>query len=134
MRQKGTAPPPRSRHSAMMNNPWRKEIITPTATFPSVKEAARQLGISLELINYRCAAGERQRAALAAGKPRPGYIDFTGWEKRNVATRERGYKRAVITPAGRFESVTAAAAHYQLTPASILNRIRRWTDEYRYED
>lgn len=134
MRQKGTTPPPRSRHSAMMNNPWRKEIVTPTATFPSVKEAARQLGISLELVNYRCEAGERQRAAVAAGEPRPGYVDFTGWEKRGIAGRERGYKRAVITPAGRFESVTAAAQHYNITPASILNRIRNWTDEYRYAD
>lgn len=134
MRKKGSAPPARSRTSAMMNNPWRKEVITPTATYPSVKEAARQLNISIELINYRCAAGDRQRAALAAGKTRPGYIDFTGWEKRNIATRERGYKRAVITPDGRFESVKAAAEHYEITPASILNRIRNWSDEYKYAD
>lgn len=134
MRKKGSAPPARSRASAMMNNPWRKEIITPTGTYPSLKEAARQLGISIELINYRCAAGVRQRAAAAAGKPRPGYIDFTGWEKRNTADRERGYKRAVITPDGKFDSVKAAAEHYEITPASILNRIRNWSDEYKYAD
>lgn len=134
MRKPGTTPPRRSKVSAMMNNPWRKEIITPTQTFPSVKEASRQLGISIELINYRCAAGARQRAALAEGKDRPGYIDFTGWEKRATADRERGYRRPVNTPAGRFESITAAADHYQVTAASILNRIRRWSDEYSYAD
>lgn len=134
MRKPGSTVDDDTRRRTMMSNPWRKQLITPDGTFASVKAASRALGISLELISYRCDMGERQRAALAAGKKRPGYKDFTGWQKVNTAARERGLCRPVRTPAGVFPSVKAAAQHYQITSAAIIQKIRSYPEQFSYED
>lgn len=50
----------------------------------------------------------------------------------NQNSKERWRGKPVITPAGRFETLTFAARHYGISLEGIRNRIKRHSSEYKY--
>ena len=56
--------------------------------------------------------------------------DNAGLPRRNkkrpeVTGKKHGKARAVITPAGEFDTIVEASKHYQITPEGIIYRIKR---------
>ena len=88
-----------------------REVITPLGKFPTIKQAAAELGISTGSLTYKlryCKSGEYSYAKES--------------EPRKIGLNPNRVK--VVTPDGVFETITDAARHYGIKGESMRYRIK----------
>ena len=103
--------------------------MTPLGIFDSAFEACMTHGITLNELKTKIWRGDRQRAGLKVHHPDEN--DCRQWGRSII--KHGNIRRPVITPFGRFNTVTAAAKFEGKSPASILRSIREYPDTYKYE-
>ena len=97
-----------------------RAVITPRGHYPTLKAAAEAHGISTQLL--------REFIAL-----RPAQYRFAKDLTEEDQRRLRPGKRAVITPAGKFESINSAARYYSVSSRTMKTWIRTMRkDEFQY--
>jgi hypothetical protein len=97
-----------------------RAVITPQGHYPTLKAAADAHGITTQLL--------RELIAL-----RPAEFCFADRLTEEDRRRLRPGKRAVITPAGKFESINRAARYFSVSPRTMKTWIRTLrADEFKY--
>ena len=97
-----------------------RAVITPQGHYPTLKAAADAHGITTQLL--------RELIAL-----RPAEFCFADGLTEEDRRRLRPGKRAVITPAGKFESINRAARYFLVSPRTMKTWIRTLrADEFKY--
>lgn len=97
-----------------------RAVITPQGHYPTLKAAAEAHCITTQLL--------KELIAL-----RPAEYCFAEMLTEEDRRRLRPGKRAVITPAGKFESINSAAQYYSVSPRTMKTWIRTMQkDEFKY--
>ena len=73
----------KSRKQSSLNNPTSVKVSTPMGDFNSIRQAAKTLKISANLVSYYCQIGEMQRNGESLVNKLTGgaRIDYTQWRK-----------------------------------------------------
>ena len=93
-----------------------RRVLTPRGEFCSLTEAGRVYGVRYATIKNWIDNGKNGFAFLS-----PKRETIRADEERAISGREKRSARAVLTPGGRFETITAAAAHYDVSRNVLLN-------------
>lgn len=110
---------PKPRHYGAANGQARA-VITPLGHYPTLKAAAKAHGISTKLLKELIG-------------PQPAEYRFADGLTEEERHRLRPGKRAVITPAGKFESINSAARYYSVSSRTMKTWIRTMRkDEFKY--
>ena len=97
-----------------------RAVITPEGHYPTLKAAAKANGITTQLL--------KELIVLRPAEYR--YVNKLTDEERR---RLRPGKRAVLTPAGKFESINCAARYYFVSSRTMKTWIRSMRkDEFKY--
>lgn len=97
-----------------------RAVITPQGHFPTLKAAAKAHGITTQLL--------KELIVL-----RPAEFRYANKLTEEERRRLRPGKRAVITPAGKFESINSAARYYSVSSRTMKTWIRTMRkDEFQY--
>jgi hypothetical protein len=97
-----------------------RAVITPLGHYPTLKAAAKAHGMSTESL----------RELIELRSAEYFFADGLTEEERR---RLRPGKRAVITPAGKFESINSAARYYAVSPRTMKTWMRSMRkDEFKY--
>lgn len=97
-----------------------RAVITPQGHYPTLKAAAEAHGITTQLL--------RELITL-----RPAEYRFANELTEEERCRLQPGKRAVMTPAGKFESINSAARHYSVSPRTMKTWIRTMRkDDFKY--
>jgi hypothetical protein len=95
-------------------------VITPQGEYPTIKAAATAYKIKSDVL----------RGWM---RMRPNEFRFVRQLSQEEWRKLHPGKRAVITPAGKFETINSAARYYQVSPRTIKTWIRTMRkDEFRY--
>lgn len=120
-RRKGFIPDQDARNKAMINNPTRREVITPLGRFESLKAAGREHGICSSLVKYYTDIGQKQRDGEIEINGKFNVTDYTGWVCLSTSKERKTQK--VITPLGVFDSIKLAADAHNITSAAVIHKI-----------
>ena len=97
-----------------------RAVITPQGHYPTLKAAAKAQGITTQLL--------KELIVL-----RPAEFRYANKLTEEERRRLRPGKRAVITPAGKFESINSAARYYSVSSRTMKTWIRTMRkDEFQY--
>lgn len=97
-----------------------RAVITPLGHYPTLKAAAKAHCMTTQLL--------RELIQLKSAEYR-----FSDGLTKEELRRLRPGKRAVVTPAGKFESINSAARYYAVSPRTMKTWIRSMRkDEFKY--